>query len=74
VSMAQGPAAALGIVDGLAGDDRLAGSHLLPSVRGELLTRLGRTEEAASELARARDLCGTARDREVLDSKIRALA
>ncbi len=53
LSMAQGPAAALRVVDDLVTSERLAGSHLLPSVRGELLTRLGRTEEARSELARA---------------------
>ena len=53
LSMAQGPAAALPVVDDLVAGEQLAGSHLLPSVRGELLTRLGRTEEARSELARA---------------------
>ena len=63
LSMAQGPAAALRVVDDLVTSERLAGSHLLPSVRGELLTRLGRTEEARSELARAVQLCGNARER-----------
>ena len=73
LSMAQGPAAALRVVDDLVAGERLAGSHLLPSVRGELLTRLGRTEEARSELARAVDLCGNARERAVLERKLRDL-
>ena len=73
LSMAQGPAAALRVVDDLVADERLAGSHLLPSVRGELLTRLGRTEEARSELARAVDLCGNARERAVLERKLREI-
>ena len=45
--MADGPAAALPIVDELVATGALAGSHLLPTVRGELLTRLGRTERGA---------------------------
>ena len=73
LSMAQGPAAALRVVDDLVAGGQLAGSHLLPSVRGELLTRLGRTEEARSELERAVELCGNARERAVLERKIRDL-
>ena len=73
LSMAQGPAAALRVVDDLVTSERLAGSHLLPSVRGELLTRLGRTEEARSELARAVHLCGNSRERSVLERKLRDL-
>lgn len=73
LSMARGPAAALRIVDDLVTGERLAGSHLLPSVRGELLTRLGRTEEARSELARAIRLCGNARERAMLERKLREL-
>jgi predicted RNA polymerase sigma factor len=53
VAMAQGPAAALPIVDQLLATEAMPGSHLLPSVRGELLTRLGRTDEARAELQRA---------------------
>lgn len=71
VSMARGPAAALGIVDDLATRGQLAGSHLLPSVRGELLIRLGRTDEARTELARAIELCANARERAVLERKLR---
>lgn len=73
VSMAQGPAAALLIVDDLA-DDALAGSHLLPTVRGELLRRLGRTDDARAELARAVSLCGNARERAVLEGKLAGLS
>ena len=73
VSMARGPAAALAIVDEVAASGRLAGSHLLPSVRGELLSRLGRMAEAAVELAEAIRLCGNARERAVLERKLRAL-
>lgn len=70
VSMAQGPAAALPIVDELAAADALANSHLLPSVRGELLTRLGRTDEARTELETAVRLCGNERERVVLRRKL----
>jgi RNA polymerase sigma factor (sigma-70 family) len=73
LSMAQGPAAALRVVDDLAGSQQLAGSHMLPSVRGELLTRLGRTDEAKTELARAVSLCGNARERVVLEHKLREI-
>lgn len=68
VSMASGPAAALAIVDSLG--DALRGSHLLPSVRGELLTRLGRTDEARDELALAVGLCGNERERALLERKL----
>lgn len=74
VSMAQGPAEALAIVDGLAERGELAGSHLLPSVRGELLIRLGRHEEARAALAAAVELSGNARERTVLERKLAALS
>ncbi|WP_433577652.1 RNA polymerase sigma factor [Nocardia brasiliensis] len=73
VSMAKGPAAALPIVDELCSATGLSDSHLLPSVRGELLIRLGRTVEARAELARAIELCGNDREREVLAGKLAAL-
>jgi RNA polymerase sigma factor (sigma-70 family) len=73
LSMARGPAAALRVVDELVAGGRLAGSHLLPTVRGELLIRLGRSEEARSELARAVRLCGNARERAVLERKLREI-
>ena len=73
ISMAEGPAAALPIVDDLVAAEVLSGSHLLPSVRGELLTRLGRIEEARAELALAVRLCGNARERDLLERKRDAL-
>ncbi|MET4611858.1 RNA polymerase sigma factor (sigma-70 family) [Rhodococcus sp. PvR044] len=73
VSMAQGPAAALPIVDELAAAGALSTSHLLPTVRGELLTRLGRAEEARTELQLAVRLCGNARERAVLERKLAGL-
>jgi RNA polymerase sigma factor (sigma-70 family) len=72
VSMAQGPAAALPIVDELVAAKALSNSHLLPSVRGELLTRLGRTDEARTELELAVRLCGNERERAVLERKLSA--
>lgn len=73
VAMAHGPAAGLAIVDDLVAAGELPGSHLLPSVRGELLTRLGRTAEARTELECAAARCGNERERTVLAEKIRAL-
>jgi predicted RNA polymerase sigma factor len=73
VSMASGPAAALRLVDELVATDALRGSYLLPSVRGELLARLGRVEEARAELELAARLCGNARERGVLERKAAAL-
>jgi RNA polymerase sigma factor (sigma-70 family) len=66
VAMAGGPAEALLMVDELVATDRLPGSYLLPSVRGELLTRLGRRNEARAELELAARLCGNTRERAVL--------
>lgn len=73
VSMATGPADALQIVDDLAASGALTGSHLVPSVRGELLARLGRRAEARTELARAIELTGNAAQRGVLQAKADAL-
>lgn len=70
VAMAHGPAAALPIVDELGAAEALSNSHLLPSVRGELLTRLGRAGEARTELERAIRLCGNERERVVLRRKL----
>ncbi|WP_020667534.1 RNA polymerase sigma factor [Amycolatopsis nigrescens] len=70
VSMAKGPAAALPIVDELVATDALPNSHLLPTVRGELFTRLGRTDEARTELKRAIGLCGNERERALLAHKL----
>jgi len=68
-----GPAAALEIVDGLVADGALKDSHLLPAVRGELLARLGRLDEARTELLRAADLAGNATRRRSLLGKALAL-
>ena len=73
VAMAAGPAAGLAIVDDLIARDRLPGSHLVPTVRGELLTRLGRTAEARAELELAARLCANQRERSVLLTKAAAL-
>jgi RNA polymerase sigma factor (sigma-70 family) len=73
VSMATGPASALRIVDSLVSDGALRGSHLLPSVRGELLARLGRIEEARSELITAAGLTSNQRESGVLRAKAAAL-
>ncbi|WP_432906784.1 RNA polymerase sigma factor [Micromonospora matsumotoense] len=73
VAMADGPQQALSLVDEVAAAGRLAGSYLLPSVRGELLARLGRTAEARAELEFAARLCGNLRERAVLLRKVDAL-
>jgi predicted RNA polymerase sigma factor len=66
VAMASGPADALGIVDEIQGLDE---TYLLPSVRGELLARLGRNVEAADEFDRAAKMTDNEREREVLADK-----
>jgi predicted RNA polymerase sigma factor len=70
VAQARGPAVALVLVDALAADGALPGSHLLPSVRGELLRRLGRADEARAEIERAIALCGNARERALLRGRL----
>ena len=66
VSMAFGPAAALELVDALAAEPALAGYHLLPSVRGDLLAKLGRTDEARLEFERAASLTRNERERALM--------
>jgi RNA polymerase sigma-70 factor, ECF subfamily len=66
VGMAFGPAAALELVDGLASEPALRDYHLLPTVRGDLLTKLGRDEEARAEFERAASLTDNARMRATL--------
>ncbi len=73
LSMAAGPAPALEIVDALVAAGALRGSHLLPSVRGELLARLGRRAEARAELLAAAELAANERQREVLLAKAAGL-
>ncbi len=66
VSMAFGPAAGLEIVDMLGAEPSLERYHLLPSVRGDLLAKLGRFEEAHKEFLRAASLTRNARERNLL--------
>ena len=66
IAMASGPAAGLEVVDALSADRALRDYHLLPSVRGDLLGKLGRFEEAQSEFERAASLTRNARERELL--------
>jgi RNA polymerase sigma factor (sigma-70 family) len=66
VSMAFGPAAGLDLVDTLTSDPSLKDYHLLPSVRGDLLAKLNRFDEAAAEFRRAASLTRNARERQLL--------
>ena len=66
VAMAFGPAAGLEIVDALTSERSLKNYHLLPSVRGDLLAKLGRSKEARAEFERAASLTRNARERELL--------
>jgi len=69
VSMASGPAAGLAIVDTLLAELSLKNYHLLPAVRGDFLSKLGRFAEARDEFARAASLTSNARERELLLSR-----
>lgn len=70
VAMDSGPADGLAMVDVIASRGDLAGSHLIPAIRGEMLTRLGRREEARSALLQAIELCGNSVERAVLERKL----
>lgn len=74
VGMASGPAAALQLIDALAADATLAHYHWLPSVRGDLLAKLGRMQEARAEFERAAGMTRNARERELLLERARASA
>ena len=74
LAMAFGPAAGLEIVDALTSEPSLAGYHLLPSVRGDLLAKLGRFDEARVECERAAALTRNARERELLLARAAAWA
>jgi len=65
VSMASGPQAGLDLVDALDAEPSLRGYHLLPSVRGDLLMKLGRPDEARAEFERAAGLTGNAQERDL---------
>ncbi|WP_393079370.1 RNA polymerase sigma factor [Streptomyces sp. LN704] len=69
VSMADGPGPALAIVDTLGAEPALRDYHLLPSVRGDLLARLGRTREARAEFERAAGLARNERERKLLEAR-----
>jgi RNA polymerase sigma factor (sigma-70 family) len=74
VASAFGPAAGLELLDALLGEPSLRSYHLLPSVRGDLLTRLGRFQEAQTELQRAASLTGNARERRLLLDRAKVCA
>ncbi|HXQ17668.1 MAG TPA: RNA polymerase sigma factor [Caulobacteraceae bacterium] len=74
VSMAQGPAAGLAIVDRLASEPALKNYHLLPSVRGDLLEKLGRREEARAAFEIAAALAGNRRERDLMQRRAEAAA
>jgi RNA polymerase sigma-70 factor, ECF subfamily len=71
VGMAEGPAAGLAAVDALRSAKALKDYHLLPSVRGDLLAKLGRTEEARAEFTRAAKLTQNEKERELLLARAR---
>ncbi|TMA27050.1 MAG: RNA polymerase sigma factor [Deltaproteobacteria bacterium] len=72
VGMASGPAAGLALVDALSSEKSLEGYHLLPSVRGDLLLKLGRRDEARAEFERAASLTKNARERTLLLERARS--
>ena len=72
--MAFGPAAGLELVDALVAELSLRDYHLLPSVRGDLLTKVGRYNEARGDFERAAALTRNAREREMLFERARICA
>jgi predicted RNA polymerase sigma factor len=74
VAMAFGPQAGLDLADALTAEPSLQGYHLLPSVRGDLLVKLGRFDEARPEFERAASLTRNARERALLLDRARACA
>jgi RNA polymerase sigma factor (sigma-70 family) len=72
VSMADGPAAGLAVIDAVKDDPALAKYHLLPGVRGDLLVKLGRLDEARGEFERAASLTRNARERALLSERAAA--
>jgi len=71
--MAFGPEAGLALVDALAGEPSLRNYHLMPSVRGDLLAKLGRHAEARAEFERAASLTRNSRERDLLLERARNL-
>jgi predicted RNA polymerase sigma factor len=74
IGMAYGPAAGLELVDALLDEPALKAYHLLPSVRGDLLAKLGRFSEARADFERAAALAGNARDRTLMFERAAACA
>jgi RNA polymerase sigma-70 factor (ECF subfamily) len=74
VAMAYGPEAGLALVDKLSSEPLLRNYHLLPSVRGDLLRKVGRFEEARAEFERAAALTSNTRERELLLARAAASA
>ena len=74
VAMASGPEAGLEIVDELVAGGALDGYHLLPAVRGDLLEKLGRRDQARAEFELAASLTRNSRERDVLEGRASALA
>jgi predicted RNA polymerase sigma factor len=74
VAMVEGAQAGLSVLDALVDEPRLADYHLLPSVRGELLIRLGRDDEARAAFEQAAALTGNARERALLTQRAAACA
>ena len=72
VAMAFGPADGLKLVDALTSAQSLENYHLLPSVRGDFLFKLGRFDEARAEFERAASLTRNARERELLLERVAA--
>jgi len=72
VAMAFGPAAGLELVDALSQEPALRAYHLLPGVRGDLLAKLGRTDEARAEFERAASLAKNSRERDLLLTRAKA--
>ncbi|HEY8077761.1 MAG TPA: DUF6596 domain-containing protein [Labilithrix sp.] len=73
IGMARGPAAGLEAIDAIAGERALMGYHLLPAARADLLTKLGRRDEAREELERAATIAPSDRERTLLLGRARAL-
>ena len=74
VAMAFGPAAGLELIDALTSEPLLKSYHLLPSVRGDFLAKVGRFDEARAEFERAASLTRNVRERELLLDRARACA
>jgi predicted RNA polymerase sigma factor len=74
VGMARGPQAGLDLVDTLLGEPSMRNYHLLPSVRADLLAKVGRREEARKEFERAASMTQNARERELLLARARQQA